>query len=115
MYIDETEREREALAERRRERDRHREPRRFVAAPPDLTARWAFQAAVIDQINEVAARHGNPMAVVSVRCPACGLPIPTTTDGEHERAACAGCDAALVIRRAEDGTCRAELAIGGVA
>lgn len=55
MYIDETEREREALAERRRERDRHREPRRFVAAPPDLTARWAFQVRLIEIANELAA------------------------------------------------------------
>lgn len=47
--------DRDAFAADREERDRHREPRR--AYPRwSLARRWAFQAWVIDTVNQLAAR-----------------------------------------------------------
>lgn len=67
--------DRDAFAAMREERDRHREPIRTYPRR-SLARRWAFQARVIDTINEIAARA--PRDAIS--CEA-GRPKPSDTGG----------------------------------
>jgi len=92
----------DAMAEHRRERDWHREPTgRYPRRDDrDLNPRRAFQAGVIDLANR--APHAS--ATIEIPCPACQVVVYTPGDSHGERVDCLDCGAALVARRAIDGT-----------